>query len=268
ILLLGAVGPWSATAVSRRDQTQRLRTALREARIDPRRLPAHSAVVDSALYHRIDGATRYLYQNHGIEAVRRVVPGVPATRAWTLLATDLGLREGCRRRGGFVEGVLEWRGGVQGLAGGTLAPLTVWAPARPGNRGATAGTGTRVPPRGPARGPAFVRTGTDSVAFRLDGNRLHASGPSWTARADAGPLAREIAGGTASACLRVSRPAAAASFGPGAALLVLRDAAGVVRAQVVVTTVQLDIEPAPAGGGPPALSLRWIEGMVVVPARP
>jgi hypothetical protein len=77
-LLLPAIGPWSALAVSRRDQQSRLTHALREARVDPN---INAALGDSTprripqqLYDRIVSGSSYLSQHFGMDAVTAAVP--------------------------------------------------------------------------------------------------------------------------------------------------------------------------------------------------
>lgn len=84
-LLLPAVGPWSALAVSRRDQQRRLSAALREARVDPRTPPAAvdttSHSIPEALYTRITSGANYLSTHFGPGALRAVVPAYPLTES-------------------------------------------------------------------------------------------------------------------------------------------------------------------------------------------
>ena len=78
-LLLPAVGPWSALAVSRRDQQSRLTAALREAKVEPGVMPAPgdttSRQVSQKLYDRIVSGSSYLSSHFGMSAVRAAVPG-------------------------------------------------------------------------------------------------------------------------------------------------------------------------------------------------
>jgi hypothetical protein len=82
-LLLPAVGPWSALAVSRRDQQHRLRAALNEAKVDPRTPPSPRDTVTHhiplALYNRITSGSSYLSEHFGVAALRAVVPVFPRT---------------------------------------------------------------------------------------------------------------------------------------------------------------------------------------------
>ncbi len=86
-LLLGAVGPWSVSAVSRRDQQQRLASALSSADIDPATLsmPRDTVlrVVPGPAYDRIVGASSYLRSHHGPSALTAVVPAYPDESAYT-----------------------------------------------------------------------------------------------------------------------------------------------------------------------------------------
>jgi hypothetical protein len=110
-LLLASVGPWSAQAVSRRDQGERLRAALREAGLmrggrlvrpllPPGKSAARPDTIPAELYQRIGGAILYLRAQHGPVAVERAL-GAPLGAyavGWPLMQA-LGVHEGCRRGG-------------------------------------------------------------------------------------------------------------------------------------------------------------------------
>ena len=75
VLLLSALGPWSAQSVSRRNQENRLRSALEEANLTddrPRSLPED-------LYEKIQGSAQYLYHEHGLPALRSAAAAIPDT---------------------------------------------------------------------------------------------------------------------------------------------------------------------------------------------
>jgi cytochrome bd-type quinol oxidase subunit 2 len=138
-LLLSAVGPWSAPAVSRRDQTARLRDAYRQARIDPRRPPRDTVTVDSAVYQRITSGARYLADAHGMGALRAVVPWLPdSTRTSWEVGRMLAIRGGCRP-GQLVSSYLAWEGGVPGVMGGTVREVVLMEGDEP-----AAGAGARL----------------------------------------------------------------------------------------------------------------------------
>lgn len=145
-LLLGAVGPWSASAVARRNQQARLRGALASAgmlRTDgpsPRFvLPAagDSLLLDSAAYGRITGAAAYLSEAHGPGSLRGILPdSVARLRAEVEVAEALRIRTRCEGRwDGYVTGMLPVRTPVPGLRGGTAYRVDVGSGGRAGGTG-------------------------------------------------------------------------------------------------------------------------------------
>jgi hypothetical protein len=119
VLLAGAVGPWSVTAVSRRSQQAELDTALRLADVDPEStvpltitaLPAQAMVrmpaaprparadtvtgreVPGDVYDRINDAARYLAQHFGPDALPPVLrAAIDAGASPWNLASTIGLR--------------------------------------------------------------------------------------------------------------------------------------------------------------------------------
>ncbi len=72
VVLLCALGPWSASAVARRSQQARLAEALRVAEVDTAAVPAAARVVPAGQYDAIRGASRYLAEHFGDEAVAAV----------------------------------------------------------------------------------------------------------------------------------------------------------------------------------------------------
>lgn len=207
VLLLAAVGPWSAVAVSKRDQTARLRAALADAGVDPRRLPSDTVTVDSAAYERIQGGARYLAEAHGPQALRRVVPALPdSARAVWGMADHLGLRRACRpNEHTFL--TLDWSGGVPGVAGGTVREVQL----------------------GGRRSPDAVEAG-----LRLEGGRvvLEREG-----RRAEGSLAALVARVRRDETCGIEAPAPRERFAGREALVELRDADGALRAQLVVTGI-------------------------------
>jgi cytochrome bd-type quinol oxidase subunit 2 len=209
VLLLSALGPWSAPAVSRRDQTARLRAELRRARVDPLRLPRDTVTVDSAAFERITGGARYLLGAHGPGALRTVIPALPdTTRAVWEMGETLGIRRGCTPRD-RVMSQLAWGGGVPGVAGGRMLAFDA------------------------------VETGSDRVVggvrVTLADDRLRVAGAGWTADADLRPLRLRVerAGG---GCTEAGFGGAdALAFPPSEALVPLRDASGAERGQLLVT---------------------------------
>ena len=234
VLLLSALGPWSAPAVSRRDQTVRLRAAFREARVDPRRLPRDTVTVDSALYARINSGAAYLVEAHGTRALRNVVPSLPdSTRGTWRIAEHLGLRGGCRpTRPVFA--VVAWDGGVAGVAGGTVQQVSL--------HGADS---------------IAVRMGGATLRLWLQGEGVGVDAGGWRASADLAPLRRTLQAGLE------CEPEGRATFTAADALLPLRDASGAVRGQLLVTSMGLAPEP---GAPPPAApGLGSVDALVVLP---
>ncbi|WP_420128357.1 DUF4153 domain-containing protein [Longimicrobium sp.] len=215
VLLLSAVGPWSAPTVARRDQTARLRAAFREARVDPRRLPADTVTVDSALYARINSGAAYLVEAHGAGALRAVVPSLPdsVSAAWRI-SERLGIRGGGCRPAGHTFATLRWEGGVAGMSGGTLQEMTL--------HGADTVT---------------VRMGDATLRLWLAGNGVAVDAGGWRASADLAPLRRTLEADTE------CNPEGRGTFSATDALLPVRDGSGVQRAQLLVTGMGLVPEP-------------------------
>jgi cytochrome bd-type quinol oxidase subunit 2 len=234
VLLLSALGPWSAPAVSRRDQTARLRAAFRDARVDPRRLPADTVTVDSALYARINSGAAYLTEAHGIGALREVIPTLPdSTRATWRIAETLGIRGGCRpSRPMFA--TVAWDGGAAGVMGGTVQQVSLH------------GVDTIA-----------VRMGSATLRLWLQGQVVGVDAGGWRASADLAPLRRAVESG------QECEPEARANFPAADALLPLRDASGAVRGQLLVTSVGL--APEPGAPAPVAPGLGTVDALVVLP---
>lgn len=128
-LLLTVIGPWSASAVSRRDQTARLTSALREAGLGDRREwgtlvgpGADSVVVDSALYAGIAGNAAYLLDSHGRDALQPVFPTIPDTvRYGWQLRDQLRLAVRCiPAEREYILAETELDQGIPGIRAGTL----------------------------------------------------------------------------------------------------------------------------------------------------
>ncbi|HEX6367739.1 MAG TPA: DUF4153 domain-containing protein [Longimicrobium sp.] len=237
VLLLSAVGPWSAPAVSRRDQTARLRAAFREARLDPRRLPRDTVTVDSAVYARINSGAAYLLESHGIRALRGVIPSLPdSARASWRIAEQLGIRGGCRPLGP-VFAVVAWEGGVPGVAGGTVQQVML-------------------------RDPDTVAVRMAGAALRLwmAGGGVVVDAGGWRATADLAPLRRTLQARTD---CDPRGDAGRATFPAADALLPVRDASGALRAQLLVTS--MGIAPEPGAPQPTARGLDNLDAFLVLP---
>ncbi|HYW13818.1 MAG TPA: DUF4153 domain-containing protein, partial [Longimicrobium sp.] len=243
VLLLSALGPWSAPAVSRRDQTDRLRAELRRARIDPRTLPADSVQVDSAGYARIASASRYLLDAHGIGALQAVIPSLPdTTRSVWAMGETLGLR---LRDCGPLEwstGELAWQGqAVRGLMGGTLAEVQLSA-SQPAE---LAAVGLRA---------------------TLTDDRLRVQGAGWSAEADLAPLRARLWTAPQNCTPGYARVSAAVQLAPPDALVTLRDGSGQARAQLVVTRISVGMPVARTPSAKrPGVHVREVTGFLVVP---
>lgn len=222
VALISAIGPWSATAVSRRDQTARLRGEFHEARIDPRSLPADSVWVDSASLRRIDSGIRYLVEAHGVAALKKVIPAAPDSLrpAWRV-AERLGLRGHCQPSWHVLADV-DWEGGVGGMTGGTVQQVLMRQ-----------------------RDTASVRMGAARVTLAMDRERVRVAADGWTGTADLAAVVRALVA-RAVACdpvLHERQPQIPAAQ----ALLPVRDASGAVRAQLLVTHVAIDADTDSAG---------------------
>lgn len=213
-LLIAAIGPWGALAVSRRDQTARLRTALAEARIDPRRLPADTVTLDSALYQRIGGSTRYLLEAHGRGALMAVVPALPdSVRPWEV-ARALGLRRGCGRDEAWRPATIRWEGGVPGVMGGVIVPVST-----------EDGQATRIE----AQGTAYRLT--------LAGERFGVEGGGWRAEVSLAGIRQRAMATRTNDCDAWMGPAP--ELPSSVALVPLVDAQRRVRAQLLLETITI-----------------------------
>lgn len=217
-LFLASVGPWSAQAVSRRDQSARLRSALTEAgvmrggRLVRPLLPRgkNAARPDSlppGRYEEIAGVLTYLYDSHGPAAVRRVLGvEVKGFDAGAQVVYALGVRAGCRRRAAqFVYGSLAPRTPIP-VAAGTAYFVS------------SDGTG--------AAGEVRIGMRGSTVTLPLGGASY---------RAEVGPMLR---------LLEARAPAGCDGLASGSAALTLEDArvplldgAGVPRGELVVTAL-------------------------------
>lgn len=240
MLVLGAVGPWSAPAVSRRDQTARLRTALARAKLDPRTLPASPPVtLDSAAYRGVTEGARYLANAHGRAAVQAVFPRLRDTTisSWDL-ADRLGLRMGCGSPAGARYEVVKWEGGVPGLIAGTLLPMDRL----------TKGEVTAL------------ALGRDSVRVWLTADSVLATAPGWRAGTAAAVLRGKVLAAAVESC--GGRQVPKVPLHGADALLSLRDERGAVRAQVLLRSATLG--GAERTGGGTARPLTDLDGYLIV----
>jgi cytochrome bd-type quinol oxidase subunit 2 len=239
VLLLSALGPWSAPAVSRRDQTDRLRAVFREARVDPRRLPRDTATVDTAGYRRINDGARYLIKAHGLGALQAVVPGVPDSARSSYRITEyMGIRGGCWPDRHLAADVA-WEGGVSGVMGGTVH--------------------------------RFLLHEVDSVVVRVDGARLRlklaadrvrVDADGWSVSGDLTPV-RQALEARAVRCEPgwTERPRVVSAAD---ALVPLRDASGAVRAQLLLMHVAA-FAPEPETSAQSGYRIAEVNGLLVLP---
>jgi len=239
VLLLAALGPWSAPAVSLRDQTDRLRTTARAAGLDPRRVPGDTVRVDSAAYARITSGARYLLTAHGIAALQAVFPAVPDTTrsAWDM-GERLNILSGCRPPERVVS-ELAWGPGVRLPAGGTLSELEV---AEGKVKEVSAGGGLRV---------------------ELANDRLRVRGEGWTAETDLVPLLRRLREAQGLCRRDWDRSASGPALTPSDAVVVLRDPSGAARGQVVVTRYIIDT-PREGSRQQAGVHVRELSGLLVI----
>jgi hypothetical protein len=208
VLLAAAVGPWGALAVSRADQTARLRSALADAGVDPARVGVDTVLIDSAAWATIDGGVRYLFSSHGSDAVRTVLPALADSveAPWGAPAS-LGFRRAC---GGMDE-----------------RTLTASAEGEP----AVVGGGSLREVRFDERGTAV---GRDSI--RLRGTEVLLQGPDGPATAGLGALPGSV---ETSSCGADGSRIPDGHFAAGESVLLLRRPDGSVRAQLVVARIQM-----------------------------
>jgi hypothetical protein len=240
VLLLSALGPWSAPAVSRRDQTARLRAALREAGVDPRRLPRDTVTVDSAVFQRITSGARYLADSHGVRALQAVVAAVPDTMAWRI-AEVLRIRGGCGPDPDLL-GEIAWEGGVPGVMGGTLYEVVL------------IDTAARQ-----------VQVGGAAMRLRLRGDALVVEAPGWRGEADLSGVRRALQARSAR-CGEWDRPMPRLSASE--ALLPLRDDAGALRGQVVVQHMAITSGPTAPRRAPAPPGITSVRALLVLPQQP
>jgi len=248
-LLLVSIGPWSAQAVSRRDQQRRLRTALREAGVPvpvrfvdpayettaitsdpylpgyvsprPTRRTEGLVAVGEGQYQTIRETARYLAESHGMDAVVQVVgPGARRYRGAWEMAEALPVRLDCRRGRDWAV-----------IASAGRAPVAVRA-------GRVVGLALN------AGGPVHA-TQTDS--------RLTVTHGGWTATADLTPLTRRLLSRRTDTCdYRYGDATSHVTLQPEEARFPLTDAGGVARGEVVLRGVQL--RPGAGGVAQPVLT--------------
>lgn len=239
VLLLSAVGPWSALAVSQRSQQARLATALAEVETAPNAVADSARVVPAKAYEQIRESGRYLAAHFGREVLPPELAGFADDQPGQVdYAARLGLRPDSlpAREGLFIGGTLGREAPIE--VGGGLAYRIDWAG---GPRGEA-----RLEGMGPPGGRSPV-----GVALR-DGVRLELSVGSRLLTADLGPLVRELE--------RTSDPREPDALPPEHALVPLTDAAGDRAGDLVVWSLWAQADSA-------GWQLQRVEGLAVVGAR-
>jgi len=249
-LLLGSVGPWSAQAVSRRDQSARLRAALAEAGltrggrlvrplVPPRKTAPSLTSLSPEQYKRVTGTLTYLHDAHGAAAVGRV------------LGTDVRSYE----HGWNVVGALAVRPGCDPQVNRTLMGSLPEGTPIPGGRGTIYLVSSNRPVPSARRAPELKLEGS-AVTVTMPG-----ASP-WTARADLSRLAPVLRARSDVDCEMV---VVSAVLDLQQARLPLTDAAGRARGELVVLLVSFGTEARGAQQRPGApVRLARVEGMLIL----
>ncbi len=235
-LLLSAVGPWSAPAVSRRSQEARLVSGLREAglladgRYSGPLLPLDSLgrvsgsgdevrTIPEPLHGQITGSVTYLYSAHGVDALKGIFPqDLSRYDSGWQLASAIPIRPGCAP-------------GVEVQSAGATLPAGTPVP------GLEGGTLYRV-----ERASRQVPAQTASIRVQVEGAELRVSvarAEPWIARVDLRPLVERLAATGPEECAPGFRFASTA-LSPDEALRTLTDENGRVRGQILLTDVGID----------------------------
>ncbi|HEV2733301.1 MAG TPA: DUF4153 domain-containing protein, partial [Longimicrobiaceae bacterium] len=259
--LLSAVGPWGASATSRRSQEVRLRQGLAQAGLlrggrfaGTLRTPDDASVPDPAdtdrtipaeLHGQITGAVSYLFDSHGPASLRRVFAGdLTRYQGGYQVAGALPIRPGC-------EGDEEMESIQAALAEGTPIP------------GVAGGTLYRVMRTGREDGPE-QRSGP--VQLQLAGTelRVHSVGAErWTARVDLRALVARLTSTGPEECGPGARFSSAEIL-PAEAVRTLTDETGRVRGQLVLTNVDAARPEARPGGARGPFRLESVSCLVLV----
>jgi hypothetical protein len=251
VLLLSAVGPWSALAVSLRSQQGRLATALTEVGIAPDGATAgsnagvagqatdSSRVVPAAAYEQIRESARYLAGHFAHDALPAGLAGFAGAQPSRVdYAARLGLRpDSLPAREGMVIGGRLSRGAPLEIGGG-IAYRVYW----------TRDTHGEDRPEGVV---ALEDRSPVGLALR-DGLRLELSVDSRLLKADLGPLIRELE--------RTADPRGPDQLPPEHASVPLADAAGERAGDLVVWDLR-------ARADSTGWRLQRVEGLAVVSGR-
>ena len=287
MLLLAAVGPWSATAVARHSQTGALRRLL--AATGRTGAGGAPSAVEPAVFRGITDKAAYLRGHFGWNEVREVVPWIgaqPAERVGpAFYATRIGIVE--RMAAGMtrvVDARLPAGRGIPGVERGTLFPFESEPAPEPWRQ-----QPRRPPPTAPAAGaaaqPGQLLVRIDSTSSRL----LVAVAAGDTLVADITPLAQALIERSSSRTgtlifegrpgrTREEQAASGRSFDleldPGEVVQPLRHGDGRPAGQLVLLRLRVESAPAASrpgaaatpGSGPPApvLRVRSAEGFVIL----
>jgi hypothetical protein len=241
VVLLCALGPWSATAVARRSQQARLAGALRAADVDTAATPVATRLVPDSVYTEIRRTGSYLADHFGNAAVVAVAgQAVPEGRHAYDLAATLGLEAerppGARRSAtARLDGPLP----TDELGAGELYVIEVPDPHRASRAGAIPGDST------------ILRLSIGGRVLSADLTGLAA----WTLASDS------TAGPAAPAGRRAARMPArddAARLRLEDATLPLRDDGGRAAGRFVVRWLSVEADSAGA-------HVRQVWGLAVVP---
>jgi hypothetical protein len=273
-LLLSSFGPWGMTAVSRRNQQERLRDGLESAglleggRVTLQLAPPNVAAppmlsVPADVYERISGSLAYLYDQHGPGAVQGLFAAdVSGYERGQALVSAFRFRAECRTDQAvlYASATLPSETPVPGLPGGTLYRVEGTRRSTPREGAALRDDEGEVVPVRRTGGPPRVRFVGDAIDVSLPG-----SADGWTARVDLGPLVDRLNGGVGEGCA-VEGSRMSVTLTPEEARLPLVDAAGVSRGVLVLTSINA-VDPGDDGLPGAPLSLDRIEGLVVVGGR-
>lgn len=251
VLLLSALGPWSAQTVSRRDQQARLRDGLREVGLlDAAR---HSITVPTdpvperqliarPLYDRITGAAQYLYQEHGPESLRGIITNVDRFTSGWELASALPLEASCEpEQLQYLASQLALETPIEGVPSGTLYRLRAQA------------SDQRAP---------VEPVDTAVLQLSLVGSQLRLASreaPAWSATIELQPLIVELTEGPGQQCDVRATPEAPLT--PEQARFPVVDGTGQPRGELILTSLMADRE---GRGGTRPLRVRHVEALAVV----
>ncbi|HEX8360718.1 MAG TPA: DUF4153 domain-containing protein [Longimicrobium sp.] len=251
-LLLASVGPWSAQAVSRRDQSARLRSALDDAGLmrggrlvrpllAPKAASTGRVTLPPERYERVTGTLQYLFRAHGPAAAGRVMGAdLRAYEYGEEVIQALAIREGCRVR----HEVVVW---------GEL-PEDAPIPLRPGTLYRAYSPEMGAPAEAAVRGGARIALEPAAVRVDVGARRV---------RADLAPLVSRIRAKPLESCEGTST--GPTTLTPSEARVSLTDEQGRARGELIVTRIGYGSTASDTAGRPlPPLRLIQVQGLAVV----